>query len=43
MNVDAYDHGSWYSIVGVGIGYFLFCAAIFLLLFMLPWAIFALV
>lgn len=40
MNLSEFDHGSWYAIGGVAVGYTVLLAIIFVALFIIPYAVF---
>ncbi|MGM0604698.1 MAG: hypothetical protein ACQETB_03390 [Halobacteriota archaeon] len=41
MDTSEFDHGSWYAIGSVGIGYGILCAIIFAAFFVVPYLVFA--
>ncbi|MCU4750599.1 hypothetical protein OB919_01155 [Halobacteria archaeon AArc-curdl1] len=41
LDLSAYDHPSWFTVVGTGAGYLLILAIMTLVLFGLPWLAFA--
>ena len=40
--LNQFDHPSWFSVVGVGVGYLLILVLMTIALFVVPWIVFAL-